>query len=459
MIMIQSDQGLYHIHDLIGTGSFGNIMYAEESSNKEPLAVKVQTSPNSNLAAEAEIYQRLVGAPGFPIMKTLIKDGHNCNLVMELLGQNLSELLGQYRHFSLKTVLIIADQLLARLHYLHSKGYIHCDIKPDNIVIGRNNNSNVLYLIDYGLSQKYIIDCNDETEDVKNVSSKFEGNGEIRGKNIDHTDLNDEKIIFFSNHNIENHLAYNNIHIHGDKNNNSSTITVNYHNERNIICEKIGKGNNFSNEKMMNDYFNSNEKTLFDDCSHYKHVSFSDKCNFVGSAKFASTSAHRGWRLSRRDDMESLGYLLVYLLTGQLPWSSYLNNKDVYKAKVNTSVKDLCDGLPPEFEIFLNSVRCLEFDDKPNYAKYRELFRRLFIRQGFTYDYVFDWTKRISHKDIHNNNMTGKKHLFKNRAISKTDCSNKGALIKSKGSRHSSISPSKGKKDGRKRHRLLIYPS
>jgi hypothetical protein len=60
--------------------------------------------------------------------------------------------------------------------------------------------------------------------------------------------------------------------------------------------------------------------------------------------------------------------------------------------KMTTSTELLCRGFPNEFSIYLNYTRSLRFDDKPDYSYLRKLFRDLFVREGYVYDYVFDWT-------------------------------------------------------------------
>lgn len=103
---------------------------------------------------------------------------------------------------------------------------------------------------------------------------------------------------------------------------------------------------------------------------------------------------------SRRDDLESLGYILVYFCRGQLPWQGIRarTKKEKYdkimEKKMTTPADVLCRGLHQEFAIYLNYVRSLRFDDKPDYSYLRKLFRDLFVREGFQYDYVFDWTIR-----------------------------------------------------------------
>ncbi len=77
-------------------------------------------------------------------------------LVMELLGPTLEDLFNLCeKQFSLKTVCMLAEQLISRLEYIHLQSYIHRDIKPENFLIGLGKKSNVCYIIDYGLAKKY----------------------------------------------------------------------------------------------------------------------------------------------------------------------------------------------------------------------------------------------------------------------------------------------------------------
>jgi casein kinase I family protein HRR25 len=96
--------------------------------------------------------------------------------------------------------------------------------------------------------------------------------------------------------------------------------------------------------------------------------------------------------------MESLGYVMLYLCRGSLPWQGLkaCTKKQKYdrimEKTITTPTEVLCRGFPNEFAIYLNYTRSLRFDDKPDYSYLRKIFRDLFVREGFQYDYVFDWT-------------------------------------------------------------------
>ena len=117
------------------------------------------------------------------------------------------------------------------------------------------------------------------------------------------------------------------------------------------------------------------------------------------------TIIHAFVEQARRDDLESLAYVLMYFLRGALPWQGLkaATKKQKYdrimEKKMTTPTDLLCRGFPNEFGIFLNYCRALRFDDKPDYSYLRKLFRDLFVREGFQYDYVFDWSVQQRNED------------------------------------------------------------
>lgn len=138
-----------------------------------------------------------------------------------------------------------------------------------------------------------------------------------------------------------------------------------------------------------------------------RHIPWRDRKSFTGTARYASRNQHRGIEHSRRDDIESLGYILMYFLRGNLPWQGkggqrfadpkqheYMHNK----VKMETTVEELCEGFPRQFAEFLHHARGLGFYEQPDYSYLRSLFRDLFIQKKFQLDHVYDWTVSRSPK-------------------------------------------------------------
>jgi serine/threonine protein kinase len=107
----------------------------------------------SFLEEEVVMYKSLAGGQGIPAVYWF---GWECEyraMVFELLGPSLEDLFNYCdRQFSLKTVLMIADQLICRLRHIHSKNVIHRDIKPENFLMGRGKSGNCIYVTDLGLA-------------------------------------------------------------------------------------------------------------------------------------------------------------------------------------------------------------------------------------------------------------------------------------------------------------------
>ena len=146
------------VNSQLGKGGFGQIYLGRNIKENKKIAIKVEENGNrSHLYLEYEILKSLQGGEGIPHIYKY-RQGHKHNyLIMELLGKSLDKLFSDCkRNFSYKTIFQIGYQLIQRIEYVHSKGYIHRDIEPGNFVIGLGENHKTIYIIDFGLSKKYI---------------------------------------------------------------------------------------------------------------------------------------------------------------------------------------------------------------------------------------------------------------------------------------------------------------
>ncbi|OMO70742.1 hypothetical protein CCACVL1_18683 [Corchorus capsularis] len=283
----------YRLGRKIGSGSFGEIYLGTNIQTNEEVAIKLENvkTKHPQLLYESKLYKILQGGTGIPNVRWFGVEGDYNVLVMDLLGPSLEDLFNFCsRKLSLKTVLMLADQMINRVEFVHSKSFLHRDIKPDNFLMGLGRRANQVYIIDFGLAKKYR------------------------------------------------------------------------------------------------------------DTSTHQHIPYRENKNLTGTARYASMNTHLGIEQSRRDDLESLGYVLMYFLRGSLPWQGLKagTKKQKYEKisekKVSTSIEALCRGYPTEFASYFHYCRSLRFDDKPDYSYLKRLFRDLFIREGFQFDYVFDWT-------------------------------------------------------------------
>lgn len=287
---IRVARGRYRLDRILGRGSFGEVYVGVHIETGAQVAVKLEanTERYPQLEHEYKVYETLAGTHGVPGVHWLGREGDYVVMVMDLLGASLEDLHVRHDHqFSLKTVLMLGIQLIARLKTLHARNLVHRDVKPDNCLMGRGATESVVHLIDYGLSKLY--------------------------------------------------------------------------------------------------------------WKHGQHVPFRNGKTLTGSARYASVNAHLGYEQSRRDDMESLGYVLIFLLHGRLPWQGLVatSKADRYakiaEHKRTLPLPELCRDAAPFIDYFTH-IRALRFEQAPNYKYLSDLLLAELARNGWTEDGVFDWS-------------------------------------------------------------------
>ncbi|KIY44691.1 kinase-like protein [Fistulina hepatica ATCC 64428] len=300
--------GRYSLQEELANG--GTVFVGVHTIAGKEVAIKLEPhvencALSSPLQQESKIYKTLMGGTGVPWIMYSGKQGDYNVLVIDLLGPSLEDYFKMCnRHFTLKTVLMLADQLLSRIEFIHSHGFVHRDIKPANFVMGNGKAAHLVNVIDFGLAKK------------------------------------------FRDSRTSAHIPYKQDDVHG-----------------------------------------------------------------VGTSLFAAINTHLGVEASRRDDLESLAYMLIYFIRGALPWRKIRppvtppsNHPDpkhydqvtetwnqTRDAKV-AAEQVLTVGLPPEFDVFYRYARGLEFDDLPDYQGLRDLFKGLAKRANIEYDWVYDWS-------------------------------------------------------------------
>jgi len=263
----------YILLDKIGEGSFGYIHKGENIRTKEHVAIKIEPirAGTKLLKNESTIYQYLGNNLGIPTVKWFGKDTENYYMVLNLLGKSLQDVKNEKGKICLKTTLQIGIQILFLLKFIHEKDLIHRDIKPENFLLGVNDKSKQIYIIDFGFCKTYRV------------------NGQ--------------------------------------------------------------------------------------------HIRDGKTSSLIGSYTYASINSHKKMELSRRDDLESLGYMLTYFYMGRLDWqhindASNNNDKNIVYLKENILKNRL---IPEIFLDYINYVKGLNFEETPDYLTLINWFKREII--------------------------------------------------------------------------------
>ena len=330
----------------IGSGSFGQVLYGKHKNTDLEVAVKVISSDTSaeTIKKEINFSKQLQKINGFPtIYYTCVYDKKNI-IVESLLGPSLDKLFKYCgRQFPLKTVCLIGKEMVKRLEYMHEKGILHRDLKPNNLTWGNYNSS------------------------YNNISN----NNSIINNKYNKLDINTIFLIDFG-----------------------------------LSCYYLESG------------------------IGSKHYKIKNNLSFVGTLRYASLNSHKGIRQSRRDDLESMIYILIYFLKGKLPWQDVKakqkeeRHKLITEIKSKVTIESLCENTPKEFAELLTYVKNLEFEETPLYTKFYAFFHNLIEKidkdtiQEKNFSYIWE-TMLVDNMMKYNENNDeslreeAEKHLFK----------------------------------------------
>ena len=150
------------------------------------------------------------------------------------------------------------------------------------------------------------------------------------------------------------------------------------------------------------------------DPSNSEHIPECEGKSLTGTPRFASVHNHYGHEQSRRDDMESFFYMLLYFLKGKLPWMSLEQNAEYQKKSVHQkyriigrqkrrfitkNIRVLCHSCPSVFLRTILHINELNFFEEPLYGDLRNIFRNEFKEQQFENDAIFDWNRDLTIDD------------------------------------------------------------
>ena len=134
------------------------------------------------------------------------------------------------------------------------------------------------------------------------------------------------------------------------------------------------------------------------------HIPWDDNRQFSGTFRYSSIRNHTGSEQSRRDDLESLGYVIIYFLKGKLPWENLKPKENeerviqIFNKKKNITCEKLCNKLPNIIYNYIKTTRLLRFKEKPNYKKIKDNFIKYLLENKMEFDFKYDWIVKASSK-------------------------------------------------------------
>ncbi|KAF9975546.1 Casein kinase I isoform alpha [Actinomortierella ambigua] len=320
--------GQYRVLGKIGEGSFGEVYRATHIDTGVDYAIKREpiNVPHPQLIHEAKMYEKLKGEEGVARMHWFGREGAYHALVLDLLGPNLKQVRREVETFPLSFVIELGVQIIDIIEGIHRKGIVYRDIKPENFLL--------------------------ENDIQLPLPSTLQ-----RAAAVASSSFSDHPIYFFNDtrqrqQSIDTALSVSP----------GSPLVLNYGRPRVSIVD-FGLA------------------TYYRDASGKHLPNRGSTRHKIGTARYASINIHNCREHSRRDDIESIGYMLLEMLLGKLPWAG-ISAKNSHQGwakmrdlKEEIEMDELCDGLPRGFMSFVGYARSLKFDEQPNYDHLRHLLR------------------------------------------------------------------------------------
>jgi len=380
----------------IGKGTTGKIYRCIDLNYNIPVAIKVENivQNKSHLYDEFKMLKYLNNVDGIPGVYYFKNSETNQIMVMELLGPSVNSMFRYCgKSFSMKTICMLAKRMISLLESVHKKGVVYRDIKPENFVVG-----NVITLKND--------DIDHPSDDSSSISSATEINSISKPNKLSSKKRKGKVYSSLSPNFIDSYLDF-------------DAIPPQDHPLNQIYLLDFG----------LSEFY----------IDRHTHMHVQNRLRPpCGTPRYMSIHTHQFRQQSRRDDLESLGYLLLYFLKkGNLPWQG-ITATDVksmiyriWDKKETIPLEKLFKDCPEQFITYMNYARSLNFTENPDYQYLRGLFDEVLESIHEVDDGIFDWYIQIQKEQERKDNFCRRLiyRIFHSSSTSAAKCTSPSLLL------------------------------